>query len=183
MDYSNIDFNKSIEKERIVFNEFPFWDTFWDMILLIFTIGFFPVILLMVIINNNYSFWLIFLFIVSLIFFGLIIYSYFNTLKLKKLNVKSTNADSIKTIFEKWDWEFMDEDKRTLFFYKDWKWTSTNYGRQFTILIYNRKIYYNCLTFARHRMKSPFHWFSSRKIEKSFEEEFLKLNDRIKKTQ
>lgn len=62
---------------------------------------------------------------------------------------------------------------------KDWTWTSTNWGQEIVILYDKKDILINAVSYGKGEMKSPFHWFANRKIERNIQKKFEE-NRRLK---
>ncbi|WP_298420331.1 hypothetical protein [uncultured Kordia sp.] len=182
--YHQIDVGASIKKEKLVFERetslFSFIDKFSRFFLNTIFISAFPFISIMTLIDNiknNNSFILTFLStIISIVISFYILFSLAASSKLKRIIgiSGSKNRTIIKNIKLESNWEIQRHNQEITVFKKKWTWTSTNWGRQLFIIYDGKDILINCTTFGKYDAKSPFHWFSSRKIEKQFQRKFQK---------
>ena len=120
-------------------------------------------------------------FILSLIFliitvpFGCIsIYGMLAPERLRRIRgiSKNKNRELFKKVIKKSGWHTYRGNKEMDIFKKDWKWTSTNYGRELIVIYDDKDILINCIALGRGEIKLHFHWFSNRKIEKKLMQEF-----------
>ncbi|MBL4587031.1 MAG: hypothetical protein JKX84_08260 [Flavobacteriales bacterium] len=178
MEFLDIEIEKSKEEEKLIFPRKSIFDNLIDIFFWVMIIGIFPFISAINIIRkfeNNESIVIPILYLLISVALGcLCIYSLRYSDKLKRIRGISGNENrrAIKEIGTELKWESERHNQQITVLSKDWSWYSANWGRQI-VIIYDRKdILINCITFMRYGMRSPFHWFSSRRIEKGLKEKF-----------
>ncbi|MFY0603204.1 MAG: hypothetical protein JXQ93_04595 [Flavobacteriaceae bacterium] len=169
---SGLEINNSKKNEKLQFSNYSFWGKFFEYTLIIIMSLVLPLITFLNLvhkINNGGSLlWPTTYLIITLSVFFLIIYSRIKSLQLKRVkgNSRSKNRTHINAIAEEMNWEILRHDQQITILSKKWTWTSTNWGRSIFILYDKKDILICCITYGKHQMISPFHWFSNKKIEK-----------------
>ncbi len=165
MIYEKIDFEKSINKGKVIFKEHIFYKVF-DFFITLFFIAIVVFSSIMNIIKNGYSIFSISLFILSIILFFLTLYSLLNNSKLKAFNgIYENNRKLVFDIFSDGEWTVIKNNSKYVILSKGYNWYSWDFGKQITIFFLDDKILINCTSFGRGNTKSPFHWFANRRIE------------------
>lgn len=178
MEYLDIEIGKSKESGKLIFSRNPNFGKISEIILWIAIIGMFPFISVMNLIRNfeNKESLLIpiLYLIISVIFGYLFFYSLLSIDKLKRIKgiSGSKNRNIITEIGKELNWETQRHNQQITVLTKNWNWSSTNWGRQIVIIYDQKDILINCVTFGKYGIKSPFHWFSGRKIEKELKTKF-----------
>jgi len=190
MRYDKIDITKSKEKERVI-RKTGFLEWVSDLIVYTMIVGFFPIYSGMFLYfeweRNKYLNLAILLFVISLAIGGLLLYSVLNLDRLKRIKgiLKDQNREAIKELAKNLGWTILQHNQRFIVISLPWSWFSTNWGQQ-VVVFYDRKdILFNCTTYGLHDLKSPFHWFGNRKLERTIIQEFekrIKSNDMPKMT-
>jgi hypothetical protein len=116
------------------------------------------------------------LFGLAFILGGLLLYSILNLDRLKRLNgeLKDRNRQAIKDLTEKLGWTLQIHNQQVSVISPPWSWLSTNWGRQVVIIYDRQDILINSTSYGLHDMKSPFHWFGNRKLERIVMDNFEK---------
>jgi hypothetical protein len=114
------------------------------------------------------------LFLTTLFLFGLLFYSILNLDRLKRVNgtLKEQNREQIRVVVEQLGWRILNHNQQLTVASPPWSIFSANWGRQ-VVIIYDRgDILVNSTTYGLHDLKSPFHWFGNRKLERQLIEVF-----------
>jgi len=121
------------------------------------------------------------LFGLALILGGLLLYSIINLDRLKRISgtLKDRNREAIKNLTEKLGWNLKIHNQQVSVLSPPWSWFSTNWGRQIVVIYDRQDILINSTSYGLHDLKSPFHWFGNRKLEKIIKDNF---EEEIKKT-
>lgn len=177
-----MNFEKSIEKGRIIYNE-SFWNKFWTLLM--------PVFITSLVLFNCFwifeviydkphkkHYWLLLLGTVSVfLFIVILIILYFKVDNLSKFEGKtrSNNIKLVREFAKKSLYEI--KEKSNNIFIVTINSKLLGFNKRYLTLIFDRnKIYYNCTTFENlftfkfsiTNFKSPFYWFHNRKIERIF---------------
>jgi len=114
------------------------------------------------------------LFGLALILGGLLLYSILNLDRLKRINgtLKDQNRKAIKNLTESLGWTLQIHNQQVSVLSPPWSWFSTNWGRQVVVIYDRQDILINSTSYGLHDMKSPFHWFGNRKLEKIVKDNF-----------
>ena len=134
----------------------------------------FPFISIMNIINGDSILLSSLFLLITFTFSCLLIYSICTLNRLTRIAGISSNRNKsiLKKSIEGSDWYVYVNNQQMTIFKKDWKWTSTNWGQEIVILYDNKDILINAVSYGKGEMKSPFHWFVNRKIERKFQQKF-----------
>lgn len=116
------------------------------------------------------------LFGLSLILGGLLLYSIINLDRLKRISgtLKERNREAIKDLTEKLGWNLQIHNQQVSVLSPPWSWFSTNWGRQIVVIYDRQDILINSTSYGLHDLKSPFHWFGNRKLERIVKDNFEK---------
>lgn len=123
--------------------------------------------------RENLSFATI-LFFLALILCGLLFYSVLSIDRLKRIQgtLKEQNRELIKEVIEQLGWTIQFHNQDFTIASPPWSLFSANWGRQVVILYDKGDILINSTTYGLHDLKSPFHWFGNRKLERQLIEGF-----------
>ena len=175
--HDKIDIPKSIQKGRVIRKTWliePILDFLYYVVLVgacpLFS-GFFFLIQLE---KGDYLVSASVLFGLSLILGGLLIYSIVNLDKLKRINgsMKERNQQIIKKLVEQFGWTLKIHSQQLSILSLPWSWLSTYWGRQIIVIYDLQDILINSTTYGLHDIKSPFHWFGNRKLERIVKNNF-----------
>lgn len=176
-----IDIVKSKMKGRLVRKTW-FIESILDFIFYGVIIGFFPFFSGLSFLNNVKNqenlFFPIILSLATLTLGGLLFYSIVNLDRLKRVQgtLKEQNRDKIKAVIEQLGWTIQHHNQQMTVASPPWSIFSANWGRQ-VVIIYDRgDILVNSSTYGLHDLKSPFHWFGNRKLERQLLEGFEQKN-------
>jgi hypothetical protein len=181
-EHVDVDIPASKKEDKLVFIVNYSFSYFFDRIsegfLFLIVIGLFPFIAFMRL-RSNYIYAeptllsLLFLFI-SIAFSILIVYSILASTKLKRIRGISPNKNKelLKKVVKESGWYVYRKSQEMTIFKKDWKWTSFNYGQEIVVLYDEKDILINGISYLKDEIKSPFHWFSNRKIERNIKKDF-----------
>lgn len=114
------------------------------------------------------------LFLVSVTYSVLLIYSLINNQNLVNVEGESQEANRVlinKIAVDK-EWKILNKSEKLDVFTPKWKAWSSNWGRRIVIIYDKKNILINCIAIGLHDLKSPFHWFSNRALEKKIISEF-----------
>jgi len=184
MGFEKIDISLSKEKERVV-RKPHFLEKLNDFLTYSALIGAIPFIFSILLISQIKKgldiIGPIFFLCISLALSILLLYSFLNLDKLQRIKgtTKEKNRNIIKEIAEELGWSIKQDDYEITIAAQTTNFFSTNWGRQILILYDGQDILINCQAFSLHDLKSPFHWFGNRDLEKKIKDEFEK---RIKTT-
>jgi hypothetical protein len=114
------------------------------------------------------------LFIAGLVVGGLLLYSVLNLGRLKRLKglSKEENREIVKEIIERFGWKVRQDNRDMIIAGPKWRWGHWNGGRDVSIIYDRTDILINSTTYGNHDIRSPFHWFGNRKLEKMLTDEF-----------
>jgi len=114
------------------------------------------------------------LFGVTLLISGFLIFTIVNLDKLNRINgiLKEENRQIIKLLAHKFNWTIQINNDRIIVLTIPWNWLSSDWGRKITMIYDKRDILINITSYGMNNLKSPFHWFANRKLEKKFIENF-----------
>jgi len=171
MRYDKIDIVKSKVKGRLV-RKTLLIEPIFDFLFYGVTIGFFPFFSGLSYIDNikdheNLLFATI-LFLATLALFGLLFYSVVNLDRLKRVQgtLKEQNREQIKALIEQLGWTIQNHNQQMTVASPPCSIFSANWGRQVVILYDRGDILVNSTTYGLYDLKSPFHWFGNRKLER-----------------
>ena len=179
MEYLEIKIEESKNKGFLVFPGKSIYDKIYEGFIMSFIIGSIPLLPAVVQLNalkNDKPILIpLSVFFVAVIICSSLIYSLLTINKLKKVKgiSGSKNRNIVKEISNDINWDIQRHNQQITVLNKNWSWTSTNWGRQLIIIYDKEDILVDCITFAQHGMKSPFHWFSSRRVEKKLTNNFI----------
>ena len=151
-----------------------------DFTIYLFIIGFLPLItgsyFFEQVESDNNLFIESLLFGISLLISGLLIYSIINLNRLRRINgtLKDKNLQIIEQLAEKLDWTLHTHNQRITILTLPWNWLSTDWGRKITVIYDRQDILINITSYGTHNLKSPFHWFENKKLEKKLIHNFEK---------
>ena len=181
MKYLSFNSRKSLEKEKLIFEE-PFLliilEHFQYFILIIapiiFGLAFFYVQLYF---QNPVLFpfsivTLLLSFLITLFIF-LQIKKTATFRKIKGKGNRKENMNLIESICNRNDWKILHTDNHSHVILIENLTLAYHNGRELFILCKDDKVYIKCLTYSIHDLKSPFHWNSQRKIENMFIEKIV----------
>ncbi len=177
MRYDNIEIGKSKSKGRLIRKTWII-EPLFDCLIYLALICFMPLssgFYWMGQFKNNESLFLVtILFLMSLIISGFLFYAIITINRLTRVNglVKDQNRDLVKEVIEKLGWSIQYHNQQLTIASPKWSIFSANWGRQVVILYDKQDLLINCTTYGLHDIKSPFHWFGSRKNEQIFIEQF-----------
>ncbi|SNR54251.1 hypothetical protein SAMN04488009_2269 [Maribacter sedimenticola] len=108
-----------------------------------------------------------------------IIYSIFNTSKLRILIGKSIdkNKSDVEKISELKKWKVIDEGRDYMTLLVADKWSGFHSGKFLTIIFQNNELLFNSYCTDVFGAISPYHWFGNRKVEKEFVSQIGLLNN------
>jgi hypothetical protein len=179
MDYDKIIIKESKDKKRIVRSKaalIKLLDAFYMLML----IGVFPFIATVDIYRNSTTLHSLTFFVIAVSFFLLILYAILNIGNLKEIKGKNKeeNRKLITKIIEQHDWKIYKTNSDILVGFKEWGWFSLDWGKEIVILYSGPDLLINCICYGRYGLKSPFHWFLCRKLERQIMEQFqIELNN------
>ena len=179
MRFDKIDITKSKQNERLIRKEWLF-EIILDFALYLFFIGFLPLIagyyFLDQLENGNHIFLASSLFGISLLLSGLLIYSIINLNRLRRISgaLKEENRQAIERLADKLNWTLQTNNQQIAVLTLPWNWLSTDWGRKITVIYDRQDILINITSYGMHNLKSPFHWFENRKLEKKLIDDFKK---------
>ena len=118
--------------------------------------------------NQENLFFATILFLAMLTLFGFLFYSIVNLDRLKRVQgtLKEQNREQIKAVIEQLGWTIQHHNQQMTVASPPWSIFSANWGRQVVILYDRGDILINSTTYGLHDLKSPFHWFGNRKLER-----------------
>jgi hypothetical protein len=120
------------------------------------------------------------IFISSLLFGITLLISVFmicTIVNLDKLNrikgvLKDENRQIIELIADKFNWIVQTNNERIIVLTIPWNLLSSDWGRKITVIYDKKDILVNITSYGMNNLKSPFHWFTNRKLEKKLIENF-----------
>jgi len=117
----------------------------------------------------------------ALVITGFLTYSIFNLNRLKPVNGISPqqNRQFIKNSIYNLNWKIKQDEVSLTIALVPWNWLSTHWGQQIVIIYDQEKILINCTTLLLYDIRSPFHWFTNRRLERILSKEF---DVRVKET-
>ena len=181
MRFDNIDIVKSKKKVRLIRKTWLI-ESFFDFIIYGVIVGFLPFSSGLFFIghlkNHKDLFIVSILFLVALAFCGLLFYSVITLDRLKRINgtLKEQNRAFVKEVIGQLGWSIQYHNQQLTIASPPWSILSANWGRQ-VVIIYDREdILVNSTTYGLHDIKSPFHWFGNRKLERQLIEGFEQKN-------
>ncbi len=184
MRFDNIDIVKSKKKGRLIRKTWLI-EPFLDFIIYAVIVGFLPFSSGLFFIghlkNDKNLFIVSILFLVALAFCGLLFYSVVTLDRLIRIHgsLKEQNREFVKEVIEQLGWSVQHHNQQLTIASPPWSIFSTNWGRQVVIIYDSGDILVNSTTYGLHDIKSPFHWFGNRKIERQLIERF---EEKIKTT-
>ena len=179
MEYIEIKIEESKNKGFLVYPGKSIYDKIYEVFIMSFIIGSIPfsssMFLLNAIKNNKPILIPLIILFVAITICSFLIYSLLTINKLKKVKGISGNKNRsiVKEISNDINWDIQRHNQQITVLNKNWTWTSTNWGRQLIVIYDKEDILIDCITYAQHGMKSPFHWFSSRRVEKKLRNNFI----------
>jgi len=166
-----IDTVKSKVKGRLVRKTW-FIEPILDFFIYGVIIGFFPFFSGLYFIdclkNRENFFFATILFLIALTLCGLLFYSVLTLDRLKRIQgtLKEQNRELIKEVIEQLGWTIQHHNQQLTIASPPWSIFSANWGRQVVILYDKSDILINSTTYGLHDLKSPFHWFGNKKLER-----------------
>jgi hypothetical protein len=111
---------------------------------------------------------------ISLILGGLLLYSLIKGDNLKRIEgaLKNHNRQIIKELSEKHGWNLQVHSQQLSVLSPSWSLGLMYWGRQLVVIYDRQDILINVTSYGIHDMKSPFHWFGNRKIERTVKDLF-----------
>ena len=99
---------------------------------------------------------------------GLLFFSFITVDRLKRIHgtLKEQNREFVKEVIDQLGWSIQHHNQQLTIASPPWSIFSANWGRQVVILYDRGDILINSTTYGLHDLKSPFHWFGNRKIER-----------------
>lgn len=181
MRYDKIDTVKSKVKGRLVRKTWLI-ESIFDFLFYAVIIGFFPFFSGLSFIDNIKNqenlFFATVLFLTSLTLSGLFFYLILNLDRLKRVQgtLKEQNREKIKAVIEQLGWTIQHHNQQMTVASPPWSILSANWGRQVVILYDRGDVLINSTTYGQHDLKSPFHWFGNRKLERQLIDGFEQKN-------
>lgn len=172
-----IDIDKSKVKNQLV-TKMWLIEQISDFIFYATLIGSFPLsaglFLLAQFKNGGNLFYATILFIITLVFSGLLLYSVLNHNKLRKIQgvSKEQNIKFTLEVGEQLGWKILTQDQQLIIASPSGSWFSSNWNRQIVLLYDKQDVLINCTYYGLHDFKSPFHWFGNRNLERQLIEGF-----------
>ncbi|WGF94014.1 hypothetical protein [Aequorivita marisscotiae] len=183
MRHDKIDIPKSKQKGRVIRKTWLI-EPIFDFLTYVVLVGAYPLLSGLFFFdqleNGDYIIGASVLFGLALILGGLLLYSIINLDRLKRISgtLKDGNREAVKNLTEKLGWTLQIHNQQVSILSPAWSWFSTNWGRQIVVIYDRQDILINSTSYGLHDLKSPFHWFGNRKLEKiikdNFEEEIKK---------
>ena len=183
MRHDKIDIPKSKQKGRVIRKTWLI-EPIFDFLTYVVLVGAYPLLSGLFFFdqleNGDYIIGASVLFGLALILGGLLLYSIINLDRLKRISgtLKDGNREAVKNLTEKLGWTLQIHNQQVSILSPAWCWFSTNWGRQIVVIYVRQDILINSTSYGLHDLKSPFHWFGNRKLEKiikdNFEEEIKK---------
>ena len=118
--------------------------------------------------NHKNLFFVSIFFLIALALCGLLFFSVITVDRLKRIQgtLKEQNREFVKEVIDKLGWSIQHHNQQLTIASPPWSIFSANWGRQVVILYDRGDILINSTTYGLHDLKSPFHWFGNRKIER-----------------
>ncbi len=179
MRHDKIDISKSKQKER-VFRKTWLIEPILDFLTYVVFVGAYPFLSGLFFFDQlekgDYLVGASILFSLSLILGGLLLYSIINLDRLKRISgtLKERNRETIKNLTEKLGWNLQIHNQQLSILSPPWNWLSTNWGQQIVVIYDRQDILINSTSYGLHDLKSPFHWFGNRKLERIVRDNFEK---------
>jgi hypothetical protein len=177
--YDKIDILKSKQKERVIRKTWLI-EPILDFLTYVVLVGAYPFISGLFFFDQlekgDYLVGASILFALSLILGGLLLYSIINLDRLKRISgtLKERDRETIKDLTEKLGWNLQIHNQQLSILSPPWSWLSTNWGRQIVVIYDRQDILINSTSYGLHDLKSPFHWFGNRKLERIVRDNFEK---------
>ncbi len=178
MRHDKIDISKSKQKGRVI-RKYWLIEPILDFLIYTVLVGAYPILSGLYFFdqlkNGDYLFRALILFSLSQILGGLLFYSINSLDKLKRISgtLKERNRQAIKDLTEKLGWTLQIHNQQVSVLSPPWSWFSTNWGRQIVVIYDRQDILVNATSYGLH-VKSPFHWFGNRKLERILKDNFEK---------
>ena len=177
MKFDKVDITKSKKKKRLIRKNW-FVELILDYTLYLIFIGILPFL------TGKYFFERIeigekifipsLLFGIALLISGFMIFTIVNLDKLNRIKgvLKDENRQIIELLAGKFNWTIQKNNERIIVLTIPWNWLSSDWGKKITVIYDKKDILVNITSYGMNNLKSPFHWFTNRKLEKKLIENF-----------
>lgn len=179
MRYDKIEITKSKQKRRVIRKTWLI-EPIFDFLTYVVLVGAYPILSGFFFFDQlekkDHLVGASILFGLALILSGLLLYSIINLDRLKRIKgaLKDQNRQAIKNMTDKLGWTLQVHNQQVSVLSPPWSWLSTNWGRQVVVIYDRQDILINSTSYGHHDMKSPFHWFGNRKLERIIMDNFEK---------
>ena len=173
-----IDINKSKQVDRLIYSNK--WDKFFDYMLpIIFTVAILfvgGINFFFNLKNNNSVLTSLFFLICCITIACLLMYWTIKNHSLIRIQGTSRGKNSkiIKDIAKENDWNIRYSNQEITVITFPYKLSSTDWGKEMTILYDKNDILVNCISYGLHSSPSPFHWAANTKKVNKLKSEFKK---------
>ena len=186
MNYQKINVEKSIDKQRVVSITSP-WQSIDEFLVEMAILLPFPLMggaFVFFEIQKLYSEHLtqaILFFTLTTTYGGLIGYSIINNENLVRVEGKGfvINRAIIITVAKENRWKIVEDGNQLTLLSPKWELLSSHWGRRIIIIYDQKDILVNSIAYGSFDIKSPFHWFGNREVEKEVIDQFNRKMEHI----
>lgn len=182
-----MDNDKIIVEESIIYGKIirskSFFVRLIDGFYMSMIIGIYPTLAVININRNGITIQSLLILLLAATFSLAVLYAVLNLRNLQEFEGKTTehNRNVLRKILKELRWKIIDDNEEILIGHKKWDWFSFDWGKEVVIIYSGKNLLINCICYGKHDLKSPFHWFHCRKIERKIIEEFHLELDKLEK--